>query len=94
MDLADHFLATFTSSVKTDDIQSTIKAVDLCYEIGVQNLKISHSEIACRWLKRAHKMVEQAQGSDVSIVGELGDLDLNVAHAYGMYSVRELLVQY
>lgn len=88
LDLADHFFVSFKSSIEDEDVQSTTKAIDLCYEIGVHQLQGIQYELSCKWLKRAHDMIETIGEADMVTDVDLSELGLNTAHAYGMSIVQ------
>lgn len=78
LDLADHFLS------KLEQVPGHCQgedAVDICYDIGIQQLENGNIALARQWLKKASNMYDGLENSNMT--WELKGSYTNLMHAYG-----------
>ncbi|EXJ78144.1 hypothetical protein A1O3_09305 [Capronia epimyces CBS 606.96] len=87
LDLAEHFYAQIEPLQANLNSDRTVQLIDLCYEIGDDQVTRKHGSRAAKWLKRACTVCsfKNAETTDVDIQ----DLRLTLLHTY----VRALLLQ-
>ena len=82
LDMAEHFYNTLMSGETVSDANLVMRAVDLFYEMGAEQLQVSQFETATKWLRRAFDF---SQSNDDNLSpADLGEMKLNVLHALGM----------
>jgi Meiosis protein SPO22/ZIP4 like len=69
------------SSRMATEASFTMQAVDLCYEMGVQQLQTGQHDMAVKWLRRATDFLQSCD--NVVADGDWSELKLNVLHAHG-----------
>jgi hypothetical protein len=88
LDMAEHLFHEFDRIQHVKAETTVMKAADLFYEIGKEQLDQSESYIATKWLYRARDLL--ATRSDDFTAFDAGDLKLNVLHTLGTSEKAQL----
>ena len=81
LDMAEHFYGNLESGEAAKDADFVVRVVDLCYEIGAEQLQASQHETAIKWLQRAADF-SQPNTDGLNEV-DLADMRLNVLQTLG-----------
>ncbi|KAL9618516.1 MAG: hypothetical protein Q9160_006772 [Pyrenula sp. 1 TL-2023] len=82
LDLAEHLFSQISTACLSMHARSAEMFAEILLEIGSGLLDDMRSDSAVHWLERLHTVIEQ-QGL-VAVSANMGELRLNVMHAYGM----------
>ena len=79
--MAEHFYGGLLSSEIVRDADFVARAVDLCYEIGAEQLQASQYETSIKWLQRAADFLRSDNDDGVRV--NMEEMRLNVLHTLG-----------
>ena len=86
MDLASHFVTTIERINAPLESRQIEWMVDMCFQIGAQQLEQDNLAAAREWLKRGCSVCDASQAADMAV--DLGDIRLNLKHTYGSQTSR------